>query len=110
MQAGDALEVAAQGSLGNARQRCAAIAISLALAHEQLTPPEVDVLDAQPQCLQQAQTASVEQRRDEAVHFRELGQHRAHLVAREHDREAAADGARARLASRPSISRPSTVR
>ena len=42
---------------------------------------EVDILDPQPQRLQQPQAAAVEQPRHQRVHAVELRQHGAHLVA-----------------------------
>ena len=81
------LEVAAQRRFRDPRKRRAAIAIALGLADQELPAREVDVLDAQPQRFEQAQPAAVEQRGDETMNATQLGEHRPHLVAREHDRK-----------------------
>ena len=85
MERAHALEVAPQRLLGDAREGSRAVPVSLALAHHELAALEVDVLDAHPQRLEEAEAAAVEEGRDEArgrLHARE---ERAHLVAREHD-------------------------
>jgi hypothetical protein len=54
-----------------------------------ITALEFDILDAQPQALEQAHASAVEQRRDEPHRAVEFVQQRAHLRRREHHRQAA---------------------
>jgi len=59
----------------------------LPFAHDQLAARKPEVLDAQPHALHQAKPAAVEQRRHQPFASVELREHRAHLVARQHDRQ-----------------------
>lgn len=69
------------------RQQRDAIAVALAIAYDQLTETEVDVLDPQPRALEQPKSGAVEQIGHQCGHARHSREHRAHFVAREHDRQ-----------------------
>jgi hypothetical protein len=66
---------------------CPPVLVSLPLADHDLAQPEIDVLYAKPQTLQQSQTAPVEQLADQAVRTVELGEHGTDLVAGQDDRQ-----------------------
>jgi hypothetical protein len=77
--------VALEVARGAGRKHGAAVAGALAAADEDLVAAEVDVLNAQPATLQQAEAGAVQQRghqRGGAVDARENG---AHFLTREHD-------------------------
>ena len=66
----------------------APVAPALAVAHRDLAALEVHVLDAQAQPLQQPHASGVEQARREPARAVELREQRAHLVFRQHHRNA----------------------
>jgi hypothetical protein len=93
----DVDEVLAQAALDDARQRRGAVASALGFAEHDLLAFEVEVLDAQPQRLEEPQAAAVEKCHDETVDARKLDEDGADFSAREHHRQSLgpprADGA-----------------
>lgn len=84
MELANAGQVARQRLAEASGERCAAVAAALALADGELSALRVHVLHAQPQALQQAQAAAMEQGGLESVDAAERREHGAHFVAREH--------------------------
>src|SRR5438045_2176924 len=64
------------------------VLVALACPDDDVARLEVDVLHAKPSALEQPQAGAVEKARHELRRPRERCDHRAHLVAREDDREA----------------------
>lgn len=60
---------------------------ALALADDDLTPLELDILDAQPQAFEQAHAGAVQQGRDQPRGASHLVQQGAHFGGREHHRK-----------------------
>jgi hypothetical protein len=81
-------QVLAQRGLGGPGQQRPAVLAALALAHHQQVLREVHVAHAQAQTLVQAQAGPVEQRGRQAARSVQVLEHGAHLVAREHHRQA----------------------
>jgi hypothetical protein len=63
------------------------VLLPLAVADEELAPLRIDVLHAERQCLQQPQSAPVQQRGGECGRPAQLGEHAPHFIAGEHDRQ-----------------------
>src|SRR5438046_1844921 len=83
-----ALEVAPQRLPDDPGEDRDPVLVALAGPHDDVARLEVDVLHAKPSALEQPQAGAVEKARHELRRPRELCDHRAHLVAREDDREA----------------------
>jgi hypothetical protein len=87
MQRAHLHEVLSERRSRRLRQRRHAILVALRPAQTQLARLEVDVLHAQRESLEQAQSRPIEQSRYQPLHARELREQRAHLLTREHDRQ-----------------------
>jgi len=85
VQLAHAHEMAAQRGSDARGEHRHPVARALAVAHDDLAPREVDVLHAQAQRLHDAQAGAVEQAQDQAGRARSAREHRAHLLARQHD-------------------------
>jgi hypothetical protein len=62
---------------------------ALAVAHQNLAPLEIHILDTQAQGLHQAQAGAIQQASHQPMHALQVGQHLAHLVLGQHHRQAA---------------------
>ena len=71
------------------RQHGHTIVHALTVANSQLMLHEFQILHAQPQALHQPQAAAIQQLRHQAMIARHAPQHRAHLIPRQHGRQAA---------------------
>ena len=76
-----------EGVLGHGGQDRDAVLGPLAVPDDDLVHPEVDVLDPQAATFQQAQAGAIEQGGHEPGRAVQLGDDRAHLVARQDDGE-----------------------
>jgi len=83
--AANALEMDTQLCRRRFRQHRDSVSITLPSPHDELLHPEVDVLDPQPRTLEQPQPGAIEQDDHETRGPLEPFDHRAHLVARQHD-------------------------
>jgi len=71
-----------------ARQHRYPILESFAIADQDLTAHEIDILYAQPHALHDAHASAVEKAADERVHAAEALEDASHLIRSEHDRQA----------------------
>ncbi len=91
MQRAHAIEMAAQTPGHSARQHGDAILKSLALAHDDLAARKLNILHAQAQRFEQAQTTAIQQPAYQLMDTRRQPRQRTrHLVTRQHDRQAPA--------------------
>jgi hypothetical protein len=88
MQRAYAHEMIAQRFEQVLRQQSNLVLLSLGVADEQLTVLKVDVLDAKSKALEQAQSATINQRRHEPRGPLQLGENRPDLIARKYYRQA----------------------
>ena len=80
-------QLPAQRRLYRRRQHDHPILRAFTLTHDDGPAVEIDVLDAQTQALQQAQTGAVKQAGEQLWLTRQHAQHPRHLVLRQHNRQ-----------------------
>ena len=89
MQRTRASELLLQGRDQVLRQHRHPVLGALAVAHDDLAPRELDILDTQAQTLEQSHAGAVEQRGQQARGAAHLGEQRPHFQRRQHHRQAA---------------------